>query len=165
MARKKRVSSSAVLVLKFIAYGGNSPTALGVIGLVFKSGAVVIVNVVELKVFLAKRRLPGVLVNGINMLTYGSRGQQRTAALSLKLAEVALMERYTGERPVLLLDDVMSELDPRRQRFLQDVVQEHEQVLLTATELSFFSPEFLAQASLYRVEAGAIRAVAADTAA
>jgi DNA replication and repair protein RecF len=105
------------------------------------------------------------LLGAVDLRTYGSRGQQRTAALSLKLAEVALMQRYTGERPVLLLDDVMSELDPRRQRFLQDVVQEHEQVLLTATELSFFSPEFLAQASLYRVEAGAISALAADTAA
>ena len=105
------------------------------------------------------------LLGDVDLRTYGSRGQQRTAALSLKLAEVALMQRYTGERPVLLLDDVMSELDPRRQRFLQDVVQEHEQVLLTATELSFFSPEFLAQASLHRVEAGAISALAADTAA
>ena len=66
-AREKRVSSSAVLVLKFVARGAHSPTALGVIGLIFKSAAVVIVNVVELKVFLAKRRLPGVLANGINI--------------------------------------------------------------------------------------------------
>src|SRR5439155_23733909 len=92
----------------------------------------------------------------VDLRTYGSRGQQRTAALSLKLAEVALMELYTGERPVLLLDDVMSELDPARRRYLQDVVLEHEQVLLTATELSGFTPEFLSQASVYQVAEGQI---------
>ena len=48
----------------------------------------------------------------VDLRVFGSRGQQRTAALSLKLAEVELMAHYTGERPVLLLDDVMSELDP-----------------------------------------------------
>jgi DNA replication and repair protein RecF len=105
------------------------------------------------------------LLGEVDLRSYGSRGQQRTAALSLKLAEVALMQHYTGERPVLLLDDVMSELDPRRQRYLQGVLQEHEQVLLTATELSIFSPDFLNQASLYRVEAGAVSPVAVSTAA
>jgi DNA replication and repair protein RecF len=105
------------------------------------------------------------LLGEVDLRSYGSRGQQRTAALSLKLAEVALMQRYTGERPVLLLDDVMSELDPRRQRYLQGVLQEHEQVLLTATELSIFSTDFLSQASLYRVEAGAVSRAAVSPAA
>src|SRR5947207_3163117 len=67
MARKKRVSSSAVLVLKFIACGGHSPTALGVISLIVKSGAVVIVDVVELKVFVAEGRLPSSLVNSVDV--------------------------------------------------------------------------------------------------
>ena len=92
----------------------------------------------------------------VDLRTYGSRGQQRTAALSLKLAEVALMQRYTGEFPVLLLDDVMSELDPRRQRFLQEVVGDHEQVLLTATDLAFFAPEFLTRAALFSVDSGTV---------
>jgi DNA replication and repair protein RecF len=56
------------------------------------------------------------LVDGIDMTLYGSRGQQRTAALSTKLAEVTLMQQTTGETPVLLLDDVMSELDGHRRR-------------------------------------------------
>ena len=54
------------------------------------------------------------LVNGVNMLTYGSRGQQRTVALSTKLAELAYMRAGTGEEPILLLDDVFSELDSLR---------------------------------------------------
>src|SRR5207302_649789 len=54
------------------------------------------------------------LVNDVNMLTYGSRGQQRTVALSAKLAELAYMRACTGDEPVLLLDDVFSELDAER---------------------------------------------------
>ena len=54
------------------------------------------------------------LINGIDATVYGSRGQQRTVALALKLAEVRLMHGQTGEMPVLLLDDVISELDRRR---------------------------------------------------
>ena len=57
----------------------------------------------------------------------------------------------------VLLDDVMSELDPRRQRFLQDVVRDHEQVLLTATDLSFFAEDFMRDATIFRVEAGSVR--------
>ena len=55
------------------------------------------------------------LANGINLGIYGSRGQGRTAVLSLKLAEVAWMKEITGEWPVLLLDEVLAELDPERQ--------------------------------------------------
>jgi DNA replication and repair protein RecF len=87
----------------------------------------------------------------VDLRTYGSRGQQRTAALALKLAETALMEQTTGDRPVLLLDDVMSELDPTRRAFLQHAIAGHEQVLLTATDLSFFSPDFLAGATRFQV--------------
>jgi DNA replication and repair protein RecF len=96
------------------------------------------------------------LSGNVDLRTYGSRGQQRLAALSLRLAEVAFMESVTSERPVLLLDDVMSELDPQRRRFLQGVVREHEQVLVTATEPDVFDDAFRRAADLYRVEAGAI---------
>jgi DNA replication and repair protein RecF len=96
------------------------------------------------------------LAGGVDLRAYGSRGQQRTAALALKLAEVGLMQEATGERPVLLLDDVMSELDPRRRAYLQQVILEQEQVVLTATELAFFAPEFLAQAARFHVRAGTI---------
>ncbi len=74
---------------------------------------------------------------------FGSRGQQRTVALALKLAELALIREHTGENPVLLLDDVLSELDEARRGALREVIQSHEQVLLTATK----APEMAAVAS------------------
>jgi DNA replication and repair protein RecF len=95
-------------------------------------------------------------VEGVDLRTYGSRGQQRTAALALKLAETSLMERTTGERPVLLLDDVMSELDPTRRAFLQEAVTGHDQVLITATDLGFFSPAFLENVRRFQVRGGTI---------
>src|SRR5258708_6880639 len=98
------------------------------------------------------------LVNGINMLTYGSRGQQRTAALSAKLAELAYMRASTGEEPVLLLDDVFSELDHTRREYLLRQVLQHEQVLLTATDLSGFPAEILTQAHTYNVVEGQVQA-------
>ncbi len=99
------------------------------------------------------------LVNGVNMLTYGSRGQQRTTALSAKLAELAYMRTCTGEEPVLLLDDVFSELDTQRREHLLRHVLQHEQVLLTATDLNSFPREILTQANLYKVENGTLSTV------
>lgn len=96
------------------------------------------------------------LVNGVNMLTYGSRGQQRTTALSAKLAELAYMRASTGDEPVLLLDDVFSELDSQRRAHLLQEVLRHEQVLLTATDLSSFPEEIVAQAHTYQVVNGEV---------
>lgn len=72
------------------------------------------------------------LLDGQEVRTFGSQGQQRTAALSAKLAEIALIRRETQENPVLLLDDVLSELDDSRQRYLWDSVGEV-QTILTCT--------------------------------
>lgn len=99
------------------------------------------------------------LVNGINILTYGSRGQQRTAALSAKLAELGYMQASTGDEPLLLLDDVFSELDHTRREYLLCQVLKHEQVLLTATDLAGFPTETLQQAHLYQVVEGNISKV------
>jgi DNA replication and repair protein RecF len=96
------------------------------------------------------------LANGVDMHTYGSRGQQRTVALSLKLAEVATVRTMSGEEPILLLDDVMSELDPARRAWLLASIAPGQQVILTATETEHFTPEFLMQAAVYQVKAGAI---------
>jgi len=60
----------------------------------------------------------GILINGMDARVYGSQGQVRTCALSLKLSEIELMRQESGEAPVLMLDDVMSELDPSRRRML-----------------------------------------------
>ncbi len=96
-------------------------------------------------------------VNGANMLTYGSRGQQRTVALAAKLAELEYMRTSTGDEPVLLLDDVFSELDASRRAYLLRQVMEHQQVLLTATDLATFPPEILAKAHVYRVVGGEVK--------
>lgn len=96
------------------------------------------------------------LVNGVNILTYGSRGQQRTAALSAKLAELGYMRASTADEPLLLLDDVFSELDHTRREYLLCQVLKHEQVLLTATDLAGFPAETLKQAHLYQVVDGNI---------
>jgi DNA replication and repair protein RecF len=94
------------------------------------------------------------LVDGIDMTLYGSRGQQRTAALSTKLAEISLMHRTTGEIPVLLLDDVMSELDAARRQQVITVVDQAGQALLTTTDWEDFSPDFRRRARLLSVMMG-----------
>ena len=96
------------------------------------------------------------LVDGMSMLTYGSRGQQRTVALSAKLAELAYMHESTGDEPVLLLDDVFSELDHLRREYLLQQILQHEQVLLTATDFMNFPPEILAKTRHYQVVKGSL---------
>jgi len=95
-------------------------------------------------------------INGVDATIYGSRGQQRTVALALKLAEVQVMEEHTGEAPVLLLDDVVSELDRDRSRYLLGSVARAQQVLLTTTDLGLLSADFLADACLWHVERGTV---------
>ena len=77
------------------------------------------------------------LVNGIDIRKYGSQGQQRTAALSLKLSEIYLVKKKIGDTPVLLLDDVLSELDSSRQTYLLDNIHDI-QTLITCTGLDDF---------------------------
>ncbi len=96
------------------------------------------------------------LVNDVDMLTYGSRGQQRTAALSAKFGELAFMRAATGEEPILLLDDVFSELDAARREYLLNQALQHEQTLITATDYSSFSEEILTKSHRYQVIAGEI---------
>ncbi|MCB0083883.1 MAG: hypothetical protein KDE47_23245, partial [Caldilineaceae bacterium] len=96
------------------------------------------------------------LANGRDLRTYGSRGQQRTAALSLKLAEVQAMTVATGSAPLLLLDDVMSELDAVRRSTLLTALEGVPQALLTTTDWDDFTPEFRARAQLFTVAKGAI---------
>ena len=73
-------------------------------------------------------------VNGVDIRHYGSQGQQRTAALSLKLSEIRLVEEITGDKPLLLLDDVLSELDRKRQNMLLSSIQ-NIQTMITCTGL------------------------------
>lgn len=94
------------------------------------------------------------LGNGIDLGTYGSRGQARTAVLSLKLAEVIWMREKTGEWPVLLLDEVLAELDTERRADLLSRLAESEQTMLTTTDLDLFSDNFVNNANLWYIRAG-----------
>ena len=96
------------------------------------------------------------LANDIDLGDYGSRGQMRTALLSLKLAEVNWMKDRTGEWPVILLDEVMAELDSYRRADLLKYVGESEQVLFTTTDLNLFTPEFAQKAEVWRVQSGRV---------
>ena len=77
-------------------------------------------------------------LNGIDLKAYGSQGQTRTAAISLKLAQRELMKRESGQEPVLLLDDVLSELDPGRQDFVLNKIVSG-QVFITCCEPGRFT--------------------------
>ncbi|MDE0142549.1 MAG: DNA replication/repair protein RecF [Caldilineaceae bacterium] len=94
------------------------------------------------------------LVNGWNLRTYGSRGQQRTGALALKLAELQAMAEATGEKPILLLDDVMSELDAQRRAALLEALADVRQGIVTTTNWGQFSGDFRQKAQLLQIEAG-----------
>ena len=79
----------------------------------------------------------GFMVNGIDIRKFGSQGQQRTAALSLKLAEIELVKQITKDNPILLLDDVLSELDSNRQNYLLNSIGDI-QTIITCTGLDEF---------------------------
>ena len=95
-------------------------------------------------------------VGGMSLRSYGSQGQQRTGALALKLAELFYLQENIGEAPILLLDDVMSELDADRRRALLDFIRhEHIQTFITATDAAYFPTERM---GTYRyVETGTVR--------
>ncbi len=97
-------------------------------------------------------------VNGIDMRNYGSQGQQRTCALSLKLAELALIKEETNEDAILILDDVMSELDVKRQEFLIRTLSEN-QLFITSTDLDNKIIEKLDNVTIYSVKNGNVEIV------
>ena len=96
------------------------------------------------------------LINGLDARIYGSQGQQRTVVLALKLAEFQLIEDYVGESPVMLLDDVMSDLDDARRKHLLRWVRRRCQTFLTCTNLRSFPKEILDEATTFRVVAGTV---------
>jgi len=99
-------------------------------------------------------------LNGISAATFASRAQQRTIALALRLAEAGYLLERQGESPVLLLDDVLSELDGRRRAAVLAAIADYEQVLVTATELDRFLADFLEGATLFQVAGGSLEAMA-----
>lgn len=94
------------------------------------------------------------IAGGLDVGTYGSRGQARTAVLALKLAEMEWMRRRSGEWPILLLDEVLAELDARRRRDLLGRLNGAEQCVLTTTDLNLFPPEFRERAAVWTIQNG-----------
>jgi len=94
-------------------------------------------------------------VNDIDLRHFGSQGQQRTAALSLKLAEIEVLKKITKDNPILLLDDVLSELDKKRQNCLLESISDI-QTLITCTGLEDFIKNSFNADKLYHVESGCI---------
>lgn len=94
-------------------------------------------------------------VNGLDARVYASQGQQRTAALSLKLSEISVIEQLRGEKPVLLLDDVFSELDAARQRLLLTAVESC-QCFITCTGVEELGPMEDRQMQLFSVRDGEV---------
>jgi DNA replication and repair protein RecF len=95
------------------------------------------------------------MVNTRNVAQFGSQGQQRTTALSVKLAEIDLMKEETGEYPLLLLDDVMSELDNERQMHLLESIEGKTQTFVTTTTLEHLK-KLTVKPKIFHVDGGKI---------
>lgn len=97
------------------------------------------------------------LVNQIDLGNYGSRGQIRTSMLALKLGELEFMKLRTGEKPVLLLDETLAELDHNRREQLLQAISQGDQTILTTTDQKLFSPEFTKQSTIWHIQQGVIK--------
>ena len=93
-------------------------------------------------------------IDGKNARMYGSQGQQRSIVLSFKLAEVSVIQEMLAQKPVLLLDDVMSELDAHRRNSLIRFISGDIQTFITTTNLQYFSDDMLAKARIVELEGG-----------
>lgn len=111
--------------------------------------------------FLVKRRGSD---QTTDIRTFGSQGQQRTAALSVKMAEIELVKQKTGDTPVLLLDDVLSELDSSRQTYLLDGIRDI-QTMITCTGLDDLVSHRFHMDRIFRVENGTVKQENGGTAA
>ena len=101
------------------------------------------------------------LVNGLDAGAYASRGQSRTGALAMKLAEAGYLMEQRHDQPILLLDDVLSELDATRRSRVLETLGGYSQCLITATDLASIDPRFLSLMTRLTVTQG--RVAASDT--
>jgi len=100
-----------------------------------------------------------ITINDMEVRYFGSQGQQRSAAIAIKLAEVATIEKMTGERPVLLLDDIASELDNERRKRVFDIVGGNGQIVVTAADISELPEDVVCGAAVYNVKSGMVEAI------
>jgi len=94
-----------------------------------------------------------VYINGYNVKKYGSQGQQRTVALCLKLSYLEIANQEIGEYPILLLDDVMSELDLERRIVLTDTIKDNIQTFITTTDLDMIKG-LVKKSTILKIEDG-----------
>ncbi|MYC35431.1 MAG: DNA replication and repair protein RecF [Chloroflexi bacterium] len=97
-----------------------------------------------------------IIVNGVDMGAFASRGQARTLALALRLAEAETLSAVRGTRPLLLLDDALSEMDADRRRRVLEKTADYPQVMITTTDVEQVSDYFGASAAYFRVDEGRI---------
>ena len=95
-------------------------------------------------------------INDLDAKMFASQGQQRSIVLSLKLAEINYLKDKTGTYPVLLLDDVLSELDKNRQLKLLDAINENVQTFITTPSISDIKEDLLKKAKVFKIESGNI---------
>lgn len=95
-------------------------------------------------------------IDDINIKNFASQGQQRTAVLCLKLGEISLFKKIKKDKPILLLDDVFSELDGSKKNNIIKYIDKNMQIIITTTDLSNIKPKLLSKATLFKVENGAI---------
>ena len=95
-------------------------------------------------------------INGADATKFASQGQQRTLVLSLKLSEIEIVKEKTGYYPVLLLDDVLAELDDKRQNYLLKSIDENTQTIITSVDTLLFEQEFLKDVTIYNIKDGSI---------
>ncbi len=100
-----------------------------------------------------------ITINGLDAGAYASRGQCRTAVLAMRLAEAAYLAKRSGRMPILLLDDVLSELDADRRARVLDTVRQYEQCLITTTDADSIEASRLSSMARFRVDARAIEAL------
>ncbi|HEX2741653.1 MAG TPA: hypothetical protein VHM69_14510, partial [Rubrobacter sp.] len=103
-----------------------------------------------------------VLLGGVNLTIFGSQGQQRLATLALKFAARDYVRGAVGEDPILLFDDVMSELDERRREYLAKYFLESTQAVISTTNLEYFGEEILRRTRIIRISGGSISETATD---
>ncbi|MDQ4126554.1 MAG: DNA replication/repair protein RecF [Actinomycetota bacterium] len=103
-----------------------------------------------------------VSLGGVDLTTFGSQGQQRLATLALKFAARDFVRGVVGDDPILLFDDVMSELDERRREFLAEYFLESTQAVITTTNLEYFGQDVLQRTRIIRISGGSVLDTATD---
>lgn len=95
-------------------------------------------------------------LDGVNLKLYGSQGQQRIAIIAVKLAEIEIFKNYKNENPILLLDDVFSELDIKKRNNLLKYINNNIQTIITTTDLNSIDKKILSEAKIFEIKSGNI---------